>query len=121
MEKGMQADLNWRLIAEIKRGTHVAVDGLRHPLDYESLKNNFTTRFHLWFIETSPIKRWERKKVQSRYATLNAFEAADAHPVEQRIESLQGRATQLILNEGSLQEFYDSLDEAIGSLGVRLI
>jgi hypothetical protein len=62
--------------------------------------------------------RWDRKKQQSRYATIDAFEAADGHPVERQIESFRGRAAEVIRNEGSLQEFYASLDEAIARLGV---
>jgi|SRR5208282_1750355 len=116
MEKGMQSDLNRRLIAQIKPYVDVAVDGLRHPLDYECLKKTFPSSFHLLFIDTSPIKRWDRKKIQSRYATLDAFEAADAHPVEQQIELFRPRATEAIRNEGTLQVFYVSLDEAIGRL-----
>lgn len=113
MEKGMQSDLNRRLIAQIKPDTDVAVDGLRHPLDHESLKNSFTSSFHLLFIESSLKKRWDRKKTQSRYATLDSFEAADAHPVEQQIESLRANAALVLHNEGSLQDLYGALDEAI--------
>lgn len=118
MEKGMQADLNRRLISQINPNADAAVDGLRHPLDYESLKNTFPSSFHLLFIESSRIMRWDREKKQSRSATIDAFEAADAHPVEQQIEAFQGRAAQVIRNEGSLQGFYVSLDEAIRRLRV---
>ena len=118
MEKGMQSDLNRRLIAQINPHADAAVDGLRHPLDYESLRNSFPSSFHLLFIESSRTGRWNRKKNQSRYATIDAFKAADAHPVEQQIDSFRDRAGQVIRNEGSLQEFYISLDEAIARLKV---
>src|SRR6266849_8986739 len=36
MAGGMQAELNRRLIEEIKPGSDVAVDGLRHPLDRQT-------------------------------------------------------------------------------------
>src|SRR6266849_10287062 len=36
MAGGMQAELNRRLVEEIKPGSDVAVDGLRHPLDRQT-------------------------------------------------------------------------------------
>src|SRR5215831_4277323 len=36
MAGGMQAELNHRLLAQIAPGADVAVDGLRHPLDYQT-------------------------------------------------------------------------------------
>src|SRR5258708_22688340 len=39
MAGGMQPELNRRLIARIAPNADVAVDGLRHPLDYPTLQN----------------------------------------------------------------------------------
>lgn len=113
MAKGMQAELNRRLIEQIKPSADVAVDGLRHPLDFESLKECFGASFRLLFVDSPLKERWKRKMTQSRYATLESFEAADSHPVEQQIESLRAKAGFILPNEGSLQDFYAALDKAI--------
>ena len=64
MEKGMQSDLNRRLIAQINPHADAAVDGLRHPLDYESLRNSFPSSFHLLFIESSRTGRWKGRRIK---------------------------------------------------------
>jgi dephospho-CoA kinase len=47
MAGGMQAELNARLISQLPAERDCAVDGLRHFLDYESLKSAFSSHFHL--------------------------------------------------------------------------
>ncbi len=113
MAGGMQTELNRRLIAQITPDADLAVDGLRHPLDYESLKHSFPSAFHLLYIDSPPKTRWDRLKDQHRYASIGSFEAADSHPVEQRIESLRANAALVLQNEGSLQDLYVALDKAI--------
>jgi dephospho-CoA kinase len=117
MVGGMQGELNRRLIAHIRPEFGVAVDGLRHPLDYESLRNSSASSFHLLFIDSSQEQRWGRKKVKDKYRTLASFKAADSHPVEQHIESLRANATLVLHNNGSLQDLYGALDEAMRSFG----
>src|SRR5229473_8633151 len=46
MAGGMQAELNARLISQLPTHGDCAVDGLRHPLDYESLNDAFGVRFY---------------------------------------------------------------------------
>ncbi len=117
MAKGMQAELNRRLVAQVMPDANVAVDGLRHPLDCETLKNSFEPSFRLLFIDSPQKARWSRKKVKEKYRTLTAFEAADSHPVEQHIESLRTNADSVLRNEGLLSEFYTGLDEAVQAFG----
>ncbi|MGH9433596.1 MAG: AAA family ATPase [Terriglobia bacterium] len=113
MANGMQGELNSRLIDRIVSDTDVAVDGLRHPLDYESLKKSFKSSFHLLYLDSPQNERWKRKKVEDKYRSLAAFEAADSHPVEQQIESLRAKAALVLPNEGSLQDLYVALDKAV--------
>lgn len=113
MAGGMQAELNRRLIAQIMPRTDVAVDGLRHPIDCESLKHSFPSSFHLMYIDSPWEQRWDRLKGQGKYSSLGSFEAADSHPVEQQIELLRADATLVLQNESSLQDLYVALDEAI--------
>lgn len=112
----MQAELNNRLIAQIRSDRDVAIDGLRHPTDYQSLKNCSGNSFFLLYIDTARNYRWEHLKGHSRYKSLSEFEAADSHPVEQQIELLRANATRVIHNEGSLQDLYESLDETVRDL-----
>jgi len=116
MTKGMQGELNRRLIAQVQPDSDVAVDGLRHPLDYESLDHSFAPSFHLLFIDCSQEQRWSRKRIQDNYRTLASFEAANSHSVEQYIHSLRTNAVSVLTNEGSLQDLYAALDVAIRGL-----
>ena len=116
MAGGNQTELNHRLISQIKPGVDVAVDGLRHPIDYQSLKNSFLSSFHLLYIDSPAKDRWERLKGHGRYTNLDLFEAADSHPVEQQIDLLRANAEKVIRNEGSLQDLYTTLDEIVLNL-----
>src|SRR5271166_856910 len=74
------------LIDLIDRKKDCAVDGLRHPIDYDSLKNEFASQFVLIYIDTPPEIRFRR--LRERYQTYDEFLAADSHPVESNIDSL---------------------------------
>ncbi len=113
MAGGMQTELNRRLIAQIQSQVDVAVDGLRHPIDYESLRDSFSFSFHLLYIDSPLRDRWERVKGRAKYAGLESFETADSHPVEQQIESLRANAALVIQNRGSLQELFSTVDGAM--------
>jgi dephospho-CoA kinase len=115
MAGGMQAELNRLLIAFIAADADVAVDGLRHPLDYETLKSTFAGSFRLLYIESPARLRYERLNQRGKYADRDSFDAADSHPVEQQIDSLRVNATLVIRNEESLQELYAKVDAAIHS------
>jgi dephospho-CoA kinase len=119
MGGGMQSELNLRLIGEIKAGTDVAVDGLRHPLDFESLTNSFPSSFQLLYIDSPPKERFERLNRLGRYVDFSSFDASDSHPVEQQIESLRGVAAVVVPNDRSLQDFYEALDELLQ--GIRKV
>ena len=113
MAGGMQAELNRRLIGRITPDVDAAVDGLRHPLDYDTLSNSFSASFRLLFIDSPPRLRFERLNQKGKYADSASFAVADSHPVEQHIDSLGMNATLLIHNQGSLQDIYAAVDEAI--------
>jgi dephospho-CoA kinase len=116
MSGGMQPELNRRLISQIRPGTDVAVDGLRHPIDCESLKNSFLSSFHLLYIDSSAGDRWERLKSKGRYANRTSFEEADSHPVENQIDLLRSSAEMILSNKGSLQDLRSRLDEIVQKL-----
>jgi dephospho-CoA kinase len=115
MAGGMQAELNRRLTARITPDADVAVDGLRHPLDYETLNNSFSLSFHLLYIESPSRLRFNRLNLKGKYPDFPSFDAADSHPVEQQIDWLRAIAELVIRNEHSLPELYLAVDEAIRS------
>lgn len=115
MAGGMQTELNRRLIAKVRPSGDVAVDGLRHSIDDDSLRDAFSPSFRLLFLDCPQELRWERRKDLGKYATLDLFHKADSHPVEKQIESLKQSASLVIPNTGSLQDLHAAVDRAIES------
>ena len=113
MAGGRQVELNRRLIAQIRPGVDAAVDGLRHPIDRESLEDSYPGAFHLVYIECPLKLRWEHLKERGRYADFASFQAADSHPVEQQIKKLRSTGARILENESSLDALYSKLDNAV--------
>ena len=103
-----QAELNARLIAGLDRSRSAAIDGLRHPIDFDTLSETFGASFHLIFLEAGREVRFER--LRSRFSTRQSFEAAESQPVEEHIDNLKARAGTIISNEQSLEALYNQLD-----------
>jgi dephospho-CoA kinase len=114
MAGGMQAELNSRLISEVPAESNCAVDGLRHSLDFESLRNA-QPNFFLVYINSPLEVRWRRlqRRDPGRYPTLDDFRRADSHPVEQQIESLRDRAFSIIDNETSIGDLHSAVNEVL--------
>ncbi len=70
MVGGTQAELNRRLVEQILPDAHVAVDGLRHTLDYEKLTACFSTSFTLLYLHTDRKERFERLRRLKKYTDL---------------------------------------------------
>jgi dephospho-CoA kinase len=113
MAGGLQAELNERLIRQIKSDSDVVVDGLRHPLDFEALSNKFSRSFQLIYIESPSQLRFERLRAKGKYSDFASFQGADWHPVEQQIDLLRAKAALVMSNETSLSALYARADEAI--------
>lgn len=115
MAGGMQAELNRRLIAQVAAEGDVAVDGLRHIIDQESLSKAFLSSFHLVYIDSEAEQRWNHLNGKGRYTSREIFDATDAHEVEQQVESLRRKADLIVGNEGSLQDLCAAIDNAVAS------
>ena len=76
-------------------------------------KKAFASSFHLLYIESPREERWNRLAGGGRYTTVDAFEIADSHPVEQQIESLRAYGDLVLMNDRSLEELYVVIDNAI--------
>jgi dephospho-CoA kinase len=116
MNGGRQAELSQRLISKMTRGRDWVVEGLRHPLDYESLKKAFASSFHLVYIDSPKETRWSRLKRISRFRTFEEFDAADNHPVEQQMPALRQFAELVVNASEPLQQLYEPLDQLLVSL-----
>jgi dephospho-CoA kinase len=103
-----QRELNRRLISKISSDQNCAVDGLRHPIDYESLKNEFAYRFFLIYIDTPSEIRFER--LRNRFRSYSDFLAADRHPVESSIDLLIPCASFVLSGIQPLKEFGEQLE-----------
>jgi cell division FtsZ-interacting protein ZapD len=108
MGRGLQLELNSRLIGGLDRTRGAAIDGLRHPIDFESLFAALHPFFHLIFLEAPLTKRFDR--LRSKFATVEAFEEADAQPVEGYIDSLKSLSSVRIVNDESLESLFAQLD-----------
>jgi dephospho-CoA kinase len=114
MSGGLQAELNARLISRIDASKNAAIDGLRHPIDFESLTSTFGPSFEMIFLEARQENRFERK--QMRFSTLEAFNLADTHPVEAHIDDLRLRVHVTIQNDDSLERLHRQLDAWLTTL-----
>jgi dephospho-CoA kinase len=103
-----QLELNRRLIQKIDPSQNCAVDGLRHPVDYDSLDQRFSSKFRLIFVETPDSVRFER--LGSRYATREQFAHADMHPVESNIQSLKPLASAVVSGVLSHEQLASKLE-----------
>jgi len=105
---GRQSELNARLIAELNPSRSAVIDGLRHPIDFDSLSESFGPSFRMVFLEAPREVRFER--LRTRFFVVESFDAAEAQPVEAHIDSLRSRASTIISNEQSLAVLYEQLD-----------
>ncbi|HEX4037842.1 MAG TPA: hypothetical protein VHX37_07270 [Acidobacteriaceae bacterium] len=105
-----QLELNRRLISQIPAGKDTVIDGLRHPLDFASLRGQFHQKFSLIFVETPADARFER--LRGRFSSFNQFEHADSRPVEANIDDLKPLASATL--PGTLQKA--ELEAKLGSL-----
>ena len=112
-----QRDLNRRLISGIDDARDCAVDGLRHPIDFESLRNAFAKSFFLVYIDTPREIRFER--LRDRYPTYDEFLAADSHPVESHIEELVPLASATLSGAEPIGQVDPKIDQLVREFGAR--
>jgi dephospho-CoA kinase len=117
MAGGLQAELNARLIAGLDRSRSAAIDGVRHPMDFDSLSSSLGTSFSMIFLEASPQRRFDR--LRDRFESFAEFQAADSHPVESHIDGLQPLARLTVSTEHSLESLYNQLDAWLAACGAE--
>lgn len=97
-----QLELNRRLIAKVQSNRDCAIDGLRHPIDYDALRDQFRHQFFLIYVDTPPEIRFDR--LRGRYSTYDQFCLADSHPVESNISSLISLSSAVVSGTVPLDE-----------------
>jgi len=102
MSGSSQTELNRLLIPKIDRRRDCVVDGLRHIIDYESLKREFPQTFALIFLKASAQVRFDR--IRDRFHSYNDFLRADLHPVESNVDSLLAFADSALDGDGPISE-----------------
>jgi dephospho-CoA kinase len=102
-----QHELNRRLIAKIDRLRDAVVDGLRHPVDYESLRDAFGERFFLVYVDTPAAIRFER--LIARFQTYEEFREADNRAVEGHIDSLKPLASVVLSGAAASEQLASAI------------
>jgi dephospho-CoA kinase len=116
MSGGLQRELNDRLLSKITPKRDWVIEGLRHPVDYESLKNAFASRFHLVYINCSQQARWLRLQKSGRFHTFQEFCVAENMLVEKEIPSLEKFADLRIAGGEPRQQLHQPLNRFVASL-----
>ncbi len=114
MSGDRQRELNRRLIGTIDPNADCVVDGLRHPIDYESLRDEYSERFSMIFVETPSEVRFER--LRGRFESYQTFEAADSHPVESKIELLKPFAATVLPGELPIEQLEPGIGKFVEEL-----
>lgn len=117
MTDGLQRQLNVELLSRVLPNTNVVVDGLRHPIDVDSL-SSAELQFRLVFLDGSESTRFAR--LRSRFCTYEAFSAADQDPVEAHVQELATRADYIISEEGPIELLHTEADRIYRELLLEL-
>lgn len=113
MSGRQQKALNEMLLSKTKPGISYVIDGLRHPIDLETLSTQTEQPFYLLYIDASPTIRWQRVKDRDGFRTWEEFKSADCHPIEGNLLFLKQQASKILSNEGTLEVLELKLDEAV--------
>jgi dephospho-CoA kinase len=114
MSGGLQSKLNALLVRRIRMSGDYVIDGLRHPIDYKSLKREFGRQFLLVYIAAPVALRFGRVKRRRRLRAMTEFKGVDRHPVERHIRLLRRKARALVQNTSTLGQLHRSLDRVLG-------
>ena len=108
MSGGLQLTLNQKLLSKMQTGINYVIDGLRHPIDFDTLSTR--PPFYFLFVDASPQIRWQRLSSRDISRNWQEFSAIEKHPVEAYLPILKEKAYKTLRNEGSMTGFYGDLD-----------
>ena len=108
MSGGLQLTLNQKLLSKMQNGINYVIDGLRHPIDFDTLSTR--SPFYLLYLDASAQIRSQRLNSREKSKTWEEFLAVEKHPVESYLPILEERAYKILRNEGLMTGFYTDLD-----------
>lgn len=111
LNPAMQRELNRQLIERIEPARNAAIDGLRHYIDYQSLRAKFGNHFFLLFLDAPAEIRF--KRLLHRFETVQLFRDADTRSVESHIDSLRSVASQVLPGAMSFDRLLPYLDRLV--------
>lgn len=97
----------------------VCIDGLRSPAELAVFRKVFGRGLVVFAVEASPETRWERVQRRQRpddATTWEEFLRRDARERGWGLEEVIAAADVRIVNEGTLQEFYEDVRQALRKL-----
>lgn len=103
-QEGRQRELAERTLSRVSGATAIVVDGLRFPDDHAFLREKFGFRFvHVYVSAPDDVRRgrFSERLGLATFETDQAFEEANASPVERMVPSLERLADQTVFNVGS--------------------
>lgn len=116
MSRGLQSSFNQKLLSKMPSGLDCVVDGLRHPIDFETLSTR--SPFSLVYIDASRQTRWQRVTSRNPSNSWDEFLQGENHPVESHLPILKEKANNILHNENTLEALYSQLDNFIIGSGI---
>lgn len=107
-----------RTIPQI-RGQRVCIDGLRSPAELAVFREAFGSGLVVFAVDAAPETRWRRVQRRRRAddaATWQEFLRRDARERGWGLEEVIAAADVKIVNEGTLDEFYGAVRQALRRL-----
>ncbi len=111
-----------KAIATIRKDRNYVIDSIRNPGEVDELKKQ--RNFFLLYITASPEIRFQRmceRRRENDPKTIEAFLHLEnlerkSSPIQQNLEETAKMADKVIINDGDLQQLYDSLDKTLSEL-----
>lgn len=108
-----QRELSEYIISHMSSDKSYVIDGLRHPQDYEMLREKLGGNFILIYIDSSFNNRFKRYSELHDGIDRDRFQKMDEHPSEEDIPLLRNEADYVIKNNGGYETLRKHLDEII--------
>ena len=111
MSRGMQLTLNQKVLSKMQSRISYVIDGLRHPIDFETLSSR--PPFYLLYVDANPEIRWQRLSSRDISKTWEEFLELETHHVESYLPMLKEKAYKVLRNQSSVTEFYADLNSVL--------
>lgn len=112
-----QKELSLEIIKQINehQNSNFVIDGLRHPLDYETLNNYFGKSFHLIYIDSTFTNAYKRyNKRNNLELTKDEFKKIINNDSENEIIHLKGicyTSDMILQNNQTYKDFFEKFEE----------